>query len=340
MLGRALFATEEEAELFVRKNLTYQETPPEGSWSSHAMLCGSVLFEEQGYTAAKGCDSIAAAMPMSWNVTKAYEVLGGDGFDTHIPIISSGTGWNHYAGHGNDRGIWWQSAPLGMMSNWIAEDLENGERTGIHTSIACHPAEYMGQVCCAEALLNHSDGGAVSVLFNTSYGWEGFWPSLGPSEWMCIDLARQVFREHASTLGLAFAVAKDLRIPYLHGGYDRTFQSLLSWTAFTDPALEVLAVPNINPIPPRKLTIGFPYPNPATRDAPVSFFVDFHGGLPATVSAHDMAGRLLWSTEVAQPQRVSWSGTSPDMERLPAGVYIITARRGDYTVSRLVTILN
>ena len=340
LLGRALFATEDEAALFVQKNITYQETPPGGDWASRAMLCGAVLFEEQGYTAAKGCDSIAVTMPGSWDIIKAYETLGGDGFDTHIPVISSGTGWNHYAGHGNDRGIWWQSAPLGMMANWIAEDLQNGDRTGIHTSIACHPAEYIDKVCCAEALLNHPDGGAVAVLFNTSYGWEGFWPFLGASEWMCIDLARQVFRHHASTLGLAFAVAKDLRVPYLHGGYDRTFQSLLSWSAFADPALGVLAVPHVNPIPPRKLTMSSPYPNPSTRDAPVSFVVDFKGGGPATVSVHDMAGRLLWSTEVTQTERVSWPGSRQDGSRLPAGVYIIAARRADYIVSRLVTILD
>ncbi len=340
LLGRALFSTEKDAAIFVQKNITYQTSATPEDWPSRAVLCGAVLFEDIGYTGAKGCDSIAVTMPVSWEITKAYEILHGDGIDTHIPIISSGTGWNHYAGHGNDRGIYWSSVPMGMMTNWIATDsLHNGNKTGIHTSIACHPAEYIGLDCCAEALLNAPDGGGVAVMFNTSYGWEGYWPSLGASEWMCIDLARQVFREHSPSIGLAFSIAKDLRIPYMHGGYDRTFQSLLSWSAFMDPALIVRKSQGNDPVPPVPLTISPPYPNPAERDAPIAFYVDYSVG-SAEVSVHDFAGRLIWETEINSPQRVSWEGTDPEGRRVPAGVYIISARKGNYIRNRLTTVLN
>ncbi len=340
LLGRALFSTIDEAELFVQKNLTYQSNPPPGDWQTRAVLCGAVLFEEIGYTADKGCDSIAAVFPGYWEVHKFYEELPGGGFTAHIPIISSGTAWNHYAGHGNERIINWHKAPLGMMSNWIASDsIHNGSKTGIHTSIACHPADYIGYDCLAEALLNKPDGGGVAVLFNTSYGWEGHWPSLGASEWMCIDLARQVFRSHASSLGLAFSNAKDLRIPFMDGGYDRTFQSVLSWSAFMDPALRVMRTEGGIPVPPEIFNISSPYPNPAERDAPVSFYVNFEDG-PAEVSVHDLAGRLIWETEIPLPQRVSWEGTDSADRRVPAGVYIVSARNGDSILSRLTTILD
>lgn len=341
LLGRALFSTIEEAEVFVRKNITYQSSPPPGDWPARAVLCGAVLFEEIGYTAAKGCDSIAATIPASWEITKAYETLSGPGISSHIPIISSGTGWNYYGGHGNERGIYWSSAPMGMMTNWIAMDsLHNGEKTGIHTSIACHPAKYVDYECCAEVLLHKTDGGGVAVMFNTSYGWEGFWPSLGASEWMCIDLARQVFREHSSSIGLAFSTAKDLRIPYMHGGYDRTFQSVLSWSAFMDPALRVLRSSAFEPIPPNPLYLSYPCPNPAERDAPVSFHIDFYGASPVKVSVHDLAGRLVWETEISIPGRVSWDGFEIAGRRVPAGVYIISVRKGDCIRSRLTTILD
>ncbi len=340
LLGRALFSTAREAAIFVQKNISYQNSTTPEDWPSRAVLCGAVLFEDIGYTSAKGCDSIAVTMPSSWEITKAYEILHGDGIDTHIPIISSGTGWNHYAGHGNDRGIYWSSAPLGMMTNWIATDsLHNGNKTGIHTSIACHPAEYIGLECCAEALLKAPDGGGVAVMFNTSLGWEGHWPSLGASEWMCIDLARQVFWEHSSSIGLAFSIAKDLRIPYMHGGYDRTFQSLLSWSAFMDPALIVRQSHGDGPVPPVPLTISPPYPNPAKREAPIAFYVDYSAG-SAEVSVHDFSGRLIWETTIYSPQRVSWEGTSLDGRRVPAGVYIISVRKGNYIRNRLTTVLN
>ncbi|MCK5063728.1 MAG: hypothetical protein KAQ97_00525, partial [Candidatus Fermentibacteraceae bacterium] len=340
LLGRALFSTVREASIFVQKNIAYQTSATPGDWPSRAVLCGAVLFEDVGHTGARGCDSIAVTIPASWEITKAYEVLHGDGIDTHIPIISSGTGWNYYAGHGNDRGIYWSSAPMGMMTNWIATDsLQNGNKTGVHISIACHPAEYIDLECCAEALLKAPDGGGVAVMFNTSYGWEGYYPSLGPSEWMCIDLSRQVFWEHSSSIGLAFSIAKDMRIPYMHGGYDRTFQSLLSWSAFMDPALKVRQSHGEGPIPPIPLTISPPYPNPAERDAPIAFHVDYTTG-SAEVSVHDFAGRLIWETVIHSPQRVSWEGTDLDARRVPAGVYIISVRKGNYFRNRLTTILN
>ncbi len=340
LLGRALFSTADEADLFVQKNLTYQGSPPPGDWQTRAVLCGAVLFEDIGYTADKGCDSIAVTFPGSWDISKFYEKLPGGGFTAQIPLISEGSGWNYYAGHGNERGIYWHKAPLGMMTNWIASDsIHNGSKTGIHTSIACHPADYVDQDCCAEAILNNPDGGGVAVMFNTSYGWEGYWPSLGASEWMCIDLAKQVFQVHVSSLGLAFSNAKDRRIPFIAGGYDRTFQSLLSWSAFMDPALKVLRSAGGIPVPPLVFNIGTPYPNPAERDAPVSFYVSFEDGT-AEISVHDLSGRLVWKTGIISSQRVSWEGTDSANRRVPAGVYIISARCGDSLLSSLVTVLD
>ncbi|NOQ22015.1 MAG: hypothetical protein GQ565_05105 [Candidatus Aegiribacteria sp.] len=340
LLGRALFSTIDEAEIFVQKNLTYQTNPPSGDWQTTAVLCGAVLFDSIGYTADKGCDSIAVEFPPYWEVNKFYEELPGGGITEHIPIISGGSAWNHYAGHGNERGIYWDKAPQGMMTNWIASDsLHNGSKTGIHVSIACRPADYIGYNCLAEALLNKPDGGGVAVLFNTSYGWEGHWPSLGASERMCIDLSRQVFGSQASSLGLAFAIAKDIRIPFMSGGYDRTFQSLLSWSAFMDPALVVMQTEGGGYVPPVSFNITPPYPNPSERDAPVSFYVNFDEG-PAEVSVHDLCGRLIWKTDITSSQRVSWEGTDSTGRKVPAGVYIISARMGDSVSSRLTTVLD
>ncbi len=340
LVGRAPFRTATDAQTFVGKTLLYMVDPPPGDWYREAVLCGAVLFEEQGYIAAKGCDSIAAAMPASWEIIKAYEILYGSYIDTHVQYITDGSGWAHYGGHGNERGVYWHDQSKGMMTTWMADTLWNGDRTGIHSSIACHPGAYQEDTeCLAEVLLNRPDRGGVAVLFNTSYGWEGFWPDIGASELMCIDVVRQVFRERAPSLGLAFASAKDLRVPWMHGDYDRTFQSLLSWTAFHDPLLPVLGVPEISPVPPQPLYISAPWPNPATRDAPIAFNVLFEQG-PVRVSVHDLCGRLLWSDEVASGARAVWDGLDPGGGRVPAGVYIITAGYSNIMTSRMVTVLD
>lgn len=340
LLGRVPCSTSEDAATFVEKTLVISTSPPPGDWYREAVLCGAVLFEDIGYVGAKGCDSIAAALPASWDIVKAYEVLGGDWIDTHIAYISDGSGWTHYASHGNERGVYWDAESKAMMTTWLADTtLWNGDRLGVHTAIGCHPGGYHIDECLAEVLLNLEDRGAVSVMFNTGYGWEGFWPELGPSEWLCIDLARQVFREKAPSIGLAFASAKDLRVPWMHGGYDRTFQSLLAWTAFQDPSLEVRGVPENYPVPPAPLFLSAPYPNPVTRDAPVAFQVSFSES-PIEVSVHDLAGRLLWESSTGTGSRVVWGCTGTDGRRVPAGVYIVSARCGQSASSRKLTVLD
>ena len=106
-----------------------------------------------------------------------------------------------------------------------------------------------------------------------------------------------------------------------------------------DPALIVRQSHGEGPIPPVPLTISPPYPNPAERDAPIAFYVDYSVG-SAEVSVHDFAGRLIWETEINSPQRVSWEGTDPEGRRVPAGVYIISVRKGNYIRNRLTTVLN
>ncbi len=341
LLGRALFSTHGQAGVFVEKTLGYASDPPEGDWRTTALLCGAVLFEEIGYIGGKGCDTLAAALPAGWDIVSVYEEPSiMDGSDTHIQYLQDGTGWNYYAGHGNRNGIWWSYEPVTMMNTSLAQSLANGARAGIHTSIACSPGAFQGGIqSCAEALLQNPDGGAVSVTFNTSYGWEGYWPDLGASEWMCIYLTRAVFLEHLPTLGSAFAAAKDQRVPFIHGPYDRNLQSILSWTAFHDPALSPLGVSPDSPIPPVPLAIGAPWPNPATRGAPFTFDVEYEGGA-AELSAWDMAGRLVWRRDVTGPGTYLWDGFLDGGERAPAGVYIISARRGDYILSRRVTLLD
>jgi len=339
LLARAPFGSHADASTFVAKTLAYLENPPAGSWRRTALLCGAMLFPDIGYTGGKGADSVGASLPGAWLCEKIYEQPSTtDGSDTQIDWLRSGTGWNYFAGHGNSQGVYWSWPPYSMITTGMVDTLGNGPRTGIHTSIACYPGDFMNGRCCAEALLLTPDGGGVSATFNTSVGWEGYWPELGVSEMLCILFTRATFLDHMPNLGESFASAKDQRVPYMHGGYDRNLQAMLAWSAFHDPALQALGVaPDVH-LEPVPLSISAPCPNPSRRDAPVSFVVDYTTG-EAQVSVHDMAGRLVWGTTIQGPCSMQWDALGYDGGRVPAGIYVISARRGDYTVSRIVTIL-
>lgn len=333
ILGRALFSSYSGAQAFVDKTVAYATAPPSGSWSATAVLNGGMLFPGIGYTGAKGCEEMAQFFPDDWEVIRSYEYAVGDFPDTFFEPIAAGAGWNTYAGHGNNRGVYW-----GTFSSQVKvadqNRFENGFRAGIHTSIACHPGDFtQSGTCLAKMLLHHGGGGGVAAAMNTSWGWEGYWPELGPSEDMCTDMVRLVFDQHVPTLGEAVTTARDIQVPLTSGGYDRTFQSLLVFSSFMDPALEVLQVTSPPPLPPQvPLRLSLAGPNPV-RNGEAVFDLDFSTG-PVTMNVFDIAGRLAHTETLQNPGLVRW-----DCSGMPVGLYTAVARRGGFAGRARVTVL-
>jgi len=333
ILGRALFSSCTGAQAFIDKTVAYSTAPPSGDWASTAVLNGGNLFPDIGYTGAKGCEEMARYFPDDWEIVRSYEFGIGDYPDTFFEPMAAGAGWNNHAGHGNDRGVYWATFASQIK---VADQnrLQNGFRSGIHTSIACHPGDFTHPgTCLAKMLLHHEDGGAVAVAMNTSWGWEGYWPELGPSEDMCTDMVRLVFQEHVPTLGEAVTTARDIQVPLTSGGYDRTFQSLLVFSAFMDPALSVLQVTTPPPPPPPvQIRVGLAGTNPATNGR-VLFEVDFIDG-PVELNVFDIAGRLVHSATLQNPGTTEWNCSG-----MPVGLYTAVARRGGYVGRARVTVL-
>lgn len=333
ILGRALFSSQSGAQAFIDKTVAYCTSPPPGGWASTAVLNGGNLFPEIGYTGAKGCEEMASFFPQDWEIVRSYEFGVGDYPDTFFEPMAAGAGWNHHSGHGNDRGVYWATLASQIK---VADQsrLLNGFRSGIHTSIACHPGDFTHPgTCLAKMLLHHEDGGAVAVATNTSWGWEGYWPELGPSEDMCTDMVRLVFQEHVPTLGEAVTTARDIQVPLTSGGYDRTFQSLIVFTAFMDPALSVLEVTTPPPPPPPvQISVSLAGANPATGGQ-VLFDVDFVEG-PVELNVFDIAGRLVHSTTLQNPGTTGWNCSA-----MPVGLYTAVVRRGGFAGRARVTVL-
>lgn len=342
-VGRALFDNASEAALFVERSIMYESSPPAGAWQTTAMLCGAGLFP--GYTGAKVCDSIAANLPPAWDVNKAYEppsLL--DGFTTHIDVINAGVNWAHYSGHGNTTGVYWQGSPSNMMTNSQAMALYNGDKAGIHHSIGCHPGAFHSGECCAEALWHNAGGGAVSVMFNTSYGWEGYLPEMGISEWMCVYLTEETFQTGNSPLGCAFATAKDRRVPLWSGGHDRELYCLMDWCAFHDPTLTVIGSSTgfgehewVPGGPGCAVSLGAPVPNPVVSGSHVAVAASFPG-TGATLGVYDLSGRLVLTRSVEEEGVQVVDLTSRDGS-LPPGVYVMRLSCGEgMSTARLVVL--
>ncbi|MBN1151011.1 T9SS type A sorting domain-containing protein [candidate division WOR-3 bacterium] len=128
-----------------------------------------------------------------------------------------------------------------MLHNNDIPNMTNAGKLAVHTSIACMTGAYHEGSCAAVSLLNKQGGGGIISDFNTSYGWEGILPAMGPSEYMNVWFAEAVFDSSINQIGPAFYASKNKLIPFwdinYYGGYDRNLYTLLDRTYFGDPSL-------------------------------------------------------------------------------------------------------
>ena len=320
VLGRLLFSTAQEAATVVAKNIEYAGAG-DNEWYRSAVLCGAMLFADVGYVGAKGCRMTTKYFPNNFELTEAYELQTGDHPDTYFPAIYSGAGWNHYAGHGDQGGIWWGDGSAVMAFTRMA-GFDNPGQYGIHTAIGCHTGDFTEPAtfgCLADTLLTLADGGGIACFFNSTWGWEGYWPEIGSSERLCLNTVKQVYYQKAPTVGLAYTAAMDSEIPLMTGPYDRVMQSVLAYTAFAEPSLEVLGVSHETTFPPQPFRLLMMGPNPVFTN--ISFKVT--GASTAyNISIFDISGRKVMDT-FSLPQNTLHQ---LDTEGLHPGVYFISAR--------------
>jgi hypothetical protein len=234
-VGRASIETAAEAAAFVSKTLTYEKTPPPG-YIEDCLLPAVQLW--QNYHGDAVNDSIAACTPPPWNDIKLYDSLGNLSRAAVIAAINDGVGFCHYSAHGNEDGIYRAGGDT-IFHSADARALTNGERLGVHNSIACISGAFDGGNvdgdCLAEHLMNNAAGGAAAVIMNTRVGL-GTPPDMGPSEMLSLEFYRKAFREGVFRIGAAHGVSKDVYVPLgdLYWWYDFCIAEL---TLFGDAAM-------------------------------------------------------------------------------------------------------
>jgi hypothetical protein len=326
----------------VEKTIAYETTAPEGPWRTTAILPGAGLWPEYDYWGSFVCDSIALRIPGSWTVEKLYETRTGHP-NNQVELINEGASLVMPQGHGNQWGVYWYDfAPTEIISSGNYMDLTNIDMLPVFHSMACMSGELTNAGCIAERLMMAPWGGAIAVMFNSSYGW-GTPPSTGPSEWLEIHFAEQLLVYGQNEVAVAQAFARDM-ILFLPGvpGVDWVMQenNLLGDPALlfaagqtgvggqeTGSAAGALLLP---PVPnPARSTCVFSWEAPCTA-SPV-------------VRVYDLSGREVAmpvdGRQAPGPGCTDWDCSSSLGNRLPSGCYLVILETGEASDSERLLLL-
>ncbi len=326
--------------VMVDKTLFYATTPPAGSWQKTAILMGAGLWPPT-YWGSVVCEAIYDFIPLDWTVEKLYETSGGHP-NNQVALINAGCSFVSVHGHGWYGGIsWYDYAPLDMIANSNYDELTNIDRLSIFHSMACMSGELTRSGCTAERLMFSDEGGAVAVMFNSSYGW-GTPPAMGPSEWLEVHFTEQLLTNQVYEIGVAQALAKD-ELQSMTGvpltGWVIQENNLLG-----DPALIFVSGQTgiegdqvENPLQP---ALGAPYPNPFSGNCSISYDMPQSG--IASITVYDLTGRAVRSIYSGSlpvgTGNVVFDGNDSGGNPLPPGCYAVVLNGPVGTASTMMVV--
>lgn len=345
-VGRFSSDVQAHVATMVSKAIAYETESAEGSWRTTALLCGAGLWpdtEPDGYWGSFVCDSISNRIPSSWVQLKRYEYWSGHPTD-QIDMINQGASYVSDQGHGGSGGVYWYYEPAYMFTNQNYTGMTNSDRLAIFHSMACDPGILSANGCSAERLMMWPDGGAVAVMYNSNYGW-GTPPDMGPSEWLEVHFADQLFVNGIERIGDMQAAAKDAF--KAAGGMTLQNWVLQENNYLGDPA-EVF-ISNQTGIAGEEGTsgafaaLGPAFPNPAAGAFSVSWTLPGSSS-GAVLGVYDLAGREVWACDLPAGQGgsglITVPGTGASGAPLPSGCYLIRMDSSSGCASSMVVLLD
>jgi len=269
-VGRAPVYNVAKAQNFVNKTLVYEQNPPSG-YVTKMLVPAAILWDS--YNERPMQDSIARMTPSGWTDAKLYERTSTLSRQRMRDSMNSGYGLGNWVGHGDENGIYMGGGAY--LNSSDADGLTNGNKLGIHSSIACFTGawdEVPGGDCFSERLMNRVGGGAVGIAMNSRYGF-GSPPNPGPSELLDTVFMSRILNHSEYRAGQALAFSRAYWAPYAGQGMMRYCIYELNYHG--DPELPVwteeptgLSVAHAGIV---NTGIGIPYPVTvsAAYDAPV-----------------------------------------------------------------------
>ena len=291
-VGRFSTDISSRLQTMVDKTLDYEISPTPGSWQTTALLPAGGLWPEYGYYGRIVCDSIAKRIPGSWTVYKLYETYSSHP-NNQIAYLNAGVSFCEPTGHGYESGVYWYyNPPTDIISSANYTDLTNIDKLPIMSSIACLAGKLSNIACIAERLMIWPDGGVVAIMFNSDNGW-GSPPNMGPSEYLEIHIAKQLWIYNQNEIGVTLALGKD----GFRAAGGMSFQNwvLQEHNLLGDPALLFVAgqtgIEGDVPPAPLTLSISTPSPNPTAGNCSIAYDLPIAGEYSITV--YDLTGRCV-----------------------------------------------
>ncbi|MGA1868322.1 MAG: C25 family cysteine peptidase [bacterium] len=202
-VGRAPVKNADEVKTFVDKILTYERKPPEDYLADILMLAEKMdVFTDSGE--AKDI-IIRDFIPSSLQVTMLYEREGTLNRTFAMDHLNKGYHLvNHFA-HS-----WYSSMGVGpdVLSIPDIDALSNSPKYSIMYSISCWP-NAIDYDCIAEHFVLNPNGGGVSFVGNTRYGWyyQGT-PGLGKSDKYDQEFFKALYLDGVYNIGETLAQSK------------------------------------------------------------------------------------------------------------------------------------
>lgn len=236
-VGRLPVSTTQDIDEYIDELLIYQQNPPLNFIQKSVMAGGQLAGSFSG---ANLCDLISDnILPSNWTDEKYYWP---NNTPFLSPILSQGFGWCQIHAHGLYNSAFWDQ--YGNNSMFTGTNLSNGNKTGVILATSCLVGRYNSAgPCVVENIFNNTNGGAIAVIMNTSFGTYNTYCT-GPSERLCQYTASYLFNSSLWNIGIAHAVSKDCMVPEFTGqtlNLDAHF-SVNSLNFFGDPSTQIYSM--------------------------------------------------------------------------------------------------
>ncbi len=342
-VGRFSTDISSRLQTMVDKTLDYEQSPTPGSWQTTALLPAGGLWPEYGYYGRIVCDSIAKRIPGSWTVYKLYENSSYHP-NNQIAYLNAGVSFCEPTGHGFESGVYWYyNPPTDIISAANYTDLTNIDKLPIMSSIACLTGKISNIACIAERLMIWPDGGVVAIMFNSDNGW-GTPPNMGPSEYLEIHIAKQLWIYNQNEIGVTLALGKD----GFRAAGGMSFQNwvLQEHNLLGDPALLFVAgqtgIEEETGTSPLLPELSTPFPNPMTESCSIAYDLSVDGEY--SIAIYDLSGRSVRSLHSGMLSAglgtISFDGRDGSGNTLPSGCYTVVLTGQNGSTSVLMVVVN